>query len=300
MSCVPVVDDSGEACANCGKQGSDTVKLRNCAACRLVKYCGVDCQRAHRKLHKKACKQRAAELEDEKLYSQGLERPEGDFCQICTLPIPLLIEKHSIFMACCMKRICHGCDLAAMKRGMSDCAFCRTSLPDGYADTLAMLQARVAKKDPVAINALGLDYCYGTHGLQKDASKAFELWMEAAELGSIDALFNLGKSYRLGEGVGKNIAKAAKFYTKAAMQGHVGGRHDLGVHDFEEGNYDRAVRHVLISAKMGHKDSPEMIKRMFMGGLATKEQYTEALKGYQDAVDEMKSPQRDEAMRLGY
>ena len=39
--------------------------------------------------HKKACKQRAAELEDERLYSQGHERPEWDICPICTLPIPL-------------------------------------------------------------------------------------------------------------------------------------------------------------------------------------------------------------------
>ena len=51
-----------EACANCGKESSDAVKLKNCTACRLVKYCSVDCQKSHRKQHKKACKQRAAEL----------------------------------------------------------------------------------------------------------------------------------------------------------------------------------------------------------------------------------------------
>ena len=62
MSCfrvpaVPAIDSDGRnvACANCGKHGSDTVKLKDCAACRLVKYCGVDCQRAHRKQHKRAC-----------------------------------------------------------------------------------------------------------------------------------------------------------------------------------------------------------------------------------------------------
>ncbi|EJK76424.1 hypothetical protein THAOC_01812 [Thalassiosira oceanica] len=32
---------------------------------QVVKYCGADCQRAHRKLHKKVCKQRTAELKDE-------------------------------------------------------------------------------------------------------------------------------------------------------------------------------------------------------------------------------------------
>ena len=32
-----------------------------------------------------------------------------------------------------------------------------------------------------------------------------------------------------------------------------------------------------------------------MGGMATKEQYAQALKGYQDAVEETKSHDRDEA-----
>ena len=44
---------------------------------------------------------------------------------------------------------------------------------------------------------------------------------------------------------------------------------------------------------------PYMNKVMFMKGHATKAQYAEALKGYQDAVEEMKSPQREEAKRLG-
>ena len=43
-----------------------------------------------------------------------------------------------------------------------------------------------------------------------------------------------------------------------------------------------------------------MIKKLLMAGLATKGQSSEALKGYQDAVEEMKSQDRDEAKRLGY
>ncbi|EJK53401.1 hypothetical protein THAOC_27174, partial [Thalassiosira oceanica] len=144
MSCVPVdaAADGADVCANCGETGSDAVKLKNCTACRLVKYCGVDCQRAHRKEHKKACKQRVAELKDEKLYGQGHERPEGDFCPICTLPIPLPMEDHSTISCCCMKEICDGCIVAAQKRGMFDCAFCRTPIPGNDADRLAMVQTR--------------------------------------------------------------------------------------------------------------------------------------------------------------
>jgi len=51
-----------------------------------------------------------------------------------------------------MNRICKGCDIAAKKRGMNDCPFCRTTYPDNDADSLAMVQARAQQKDPVAIN----------------------------------------------------------------------------------------------------------------------------------------------------
>ena len=38
---------------------------------------------------------------------------------------------------------------------MSSCPFCRAPDSDNNADSLAMLLARVKKKDPDAINALG-------------------------------------------------------------------------------------------------------------------------------------------------
>ncbi|EJK76179.1 hypothetical protein THAOC_02075, partial [Thalassiosira oceanica] len=297
MSCVPVADDGDEICANCGKQGSDAVKLKDCMACRLVKYCGVDCQKAHRKQHKKVCKRRATELKDEQLYSQGHERPEGDFCPICTLPIPLPMEEHSGFNVCCMKRICGGCNLAAQKRGMHDCAFCRAPLPENDADSMAMVQARVRKNDAEAINYLGEKYCHGHLGLQKDVRKGVELYTEAAELGSIQALFNLGAAYYFGNGVEKNTAKVVELYEKAAMHGHVESRCNLGCSEGQKQEHDRAVRHFMISAKMGDKASLDNIKRAFKAGVATKELYTEALKGYQDAVEGMKSHDRDEAIR---
>ena len=293
-------DGGNETCAHCGKHGSDTVKLKKCTACRLVKYCGVDCQKAHRKQHKKACKQRAAELEDERLYSQGHERPEGGFCPICTLPIPLITNEHSVFKWCCMKRICRGCAMATRKSGITDCAFCRTPMPDNADVMLAMAQARVGKKDPTAIYFLGTKYFHGELGLQKDLRRAVELWTEATELGSIDALFALGLAYYYGEGVQEDKAKAVEFYRKAAMQGHVESRHNLGSHEGRKGNHNRAVKHLDISAKMGLQDSVEMIKEMFMGRIATKEQYAQTLKEYQDAVEGMKSHDRDEAKRLGY
>ncbi|EJK69053.1 hypothetical protein THAOC_09730, partial [Thalassiosira oceanica] len=70
-----------------------------------------------------------------------------------------------------------------------------TPMPKNDANALAMVQARVGKKDPVAINYLGGQYYHGELGLQKNMCKAIELWAEAVELGSIDALYNLGNAY---------------------------------------------------------------------------------------------------------
>jgi len=301
MSCSLVANDADEAvCANCGVVSSDAVKLKDCTACLLVKYCGVDCQMAHRKQHKKACKQRAEELKDEQLYSQGRERSEDDFCMICTLPIPLPMESSSVRRGCCLKRVCHGCDLAAQKRGMSDCAFCRTPTPDA-ATSLRMIQKRVKKKDPAAMCNLGKEYFNGGGhcGLKKNTARALELFSEAADLGSIEAHHCLGCQYLNGVGVPKDEAKAVHYWETAATQGDVRARHDLGLLEYYHcNNYERAVRHWLISAKVGHEGSLKMIQESFRDGGATKAQYVEALKGYQDAIEEMRSPEREEAKRL--
>ena len=51
----------------------------------------------------------------------------------------------------------------------------------------------------------------------------------------------------------------------------------------------------MIAARMGDKESLDNIKDMLVQGDATKQQYAEALKGYQDSVQETKSPERDNA-----
>ena len=178
---------------------------------------------------------------------------------------------------------------------MFNCAFCRTPNPDSDGDKLALVQARVEKKDPEAINVLAQKYYHGGLGLQKDMRRAVELWIEAAELGSIEALYNLGVVYELGEGAEQDQAKGTEFFEKAALHGSVLSRHNLGNFEAQKGNHIRAVKHLMISAKVGYNESIESIKKYFMAGLLTKEKYAQALKGYQDAVEEMKSHERDEA-----
>lgn len=66
----------------------------------MVKYCNRECQIAHRKQHKKACKKRAAELYDEKLFA---DPPPPEECPICMLPLPL--GSQTTVNSCCGKTI---------------------------------------------------------------------------------------------------------------------------------------------------------------------------------------------------
>ena len=236
----------------------------------------------------------------QRLMSNGHERAEGDACTICYLYNEFPVPEHSQMGICCMKRLCKGCILAARQRGMLDsCPFCRTPYTNDDASKLAMIQKRADKGDADAICYLGIKYYYGSLGLEKNVSRAIELWTEAAELGSSDAHFHLGMLYYTGDGVEEDKPRGTRHWQQAAIKGHVESRHNLGVAEFGGGNHQLAVQHWMISAKMGHEKSLNCIQKMFKDGHATKSQYAKALLGYRDAVEEMKSPQREEAKRLG-
>ena len=242
----------------------------------------------------------AARNLEQRLMASGHERPEEDACSICFLLIELPVDQQSSMNVCCMKRLCNGCLLAVHQRGMLNiCPFCRTPLPTDNASQLAMVQNRVDKGDAEAIYQLGTKYYHGKFGLEKDVPRAIELYTEAAELGSLDAHYHLGAVHYSGDGVEEDKPRGVRHWQQAAMKGHTGSRHNLGGVEFENENYQLAVQHWMISAKMGFEGSLNLIKKVFMKGQATKAQYAGALLGYRDAVEEMKSPQREEAKRLG-
>ena len=288
-------DESANVCANCGKKDGDELKLKNCTACYVVKYCSVACQKSHRKQHKQECRERAAELKDEALFSRGHESWYGE-CPICMLPLPL-DNTQSGLHACCSKRICSGCELAAIERGMNKiCAFCREPTPRLYTATVAMIQKRVDAGDAEAVNFLGETYYYGRLGLQEDKLRAVELFREAANLGAMEVHGSLGHMYVKGEGgLERDEAIAVYHYEIAAKAGLPDARFNLGNREVRNRNYGRALKHYMIAAKMGHEDSLKNIQMMHKDGLTTKDDYSLALIGYQQAIEETKSDQRDKA-----
>ena len=232
------------------------------------------------------------------LMKKSSKRSEDDDCPICNLPLPLVLG-HSCLRACCMKTVCNGCLLAAAKRGMNDCPFCRTPIARPAAKKeLAMVRKRAKAGDPLAIFHIATKYDVG-HGVARDVTRALELYERAAVLGANEAHFNLGITYYFGTDVKKDIAKAIQHFEAAAMRGHVMSRYNIGCAEENARNYDLALQHWMIAAMMGYQDALNKVKEMFMKGFATKADYAEALRGYQSAVEEMRSPDRVEALALG-
>ncbi|EJK53367.1 hypothetical protein THAOC_27214, partial [Thalassiosira oceanica] len=168
----------------------------------------------------------------------------------------------------------HVCLLAPAKvvfKG-NNCLFSLRDLTDGR----FRVSQRKQVGDPVATGFLASAYYNGYYGLlQIDIPRAIELWTEAARLGDLNTHFKLGVIYYKGEGLEQDV-----------------------VHEYKIGNHELGVQHWMISAKMGYELSLNKIKDMYMEGHATKAQYAESLRGYQTALDETRSPQREEAKTI--
>lgn len=281
-------------CASCGIAEGGDVKLKDCTACKLVRYCGVKCQREHRPQHKKECKKRAAELYDELLFKQPESIHRGD-CPICCLPLSVDKQK-SVLMGCCLKMICNGCDHANPMdevggKFCQKCPFCREEPAETQEEIESNLMKRIeANNDPVAMYQMA-----AFRFQEKNFSEAVGYFAKAAGLGHAEAHYELSMLYKSGVGVEQDEKKFAYHSEQAAIGGHPVARYNLGYHESNKRNLERAMKHLFIGAKLGEDNSLEMIKTGFKTGLVSKEDFAAALRAHQAAVDATKSPQREEA-----
>jgi len=295
---MSTVDESNEVCANCGKGEEESDKLKACTACNLVKYCNRECQIAHRPQHKKECRKRAAELHDVELFKQP--PPEVEDCPICFIRLPTLTSGRK-YMSCCGKVICNGCayapryDNQGNKVAEDKCAFCRTPAPKTQEEAVERLKKKFEADDAEAIYITGCYYAAGENGFPQDYPKALELYDRAGGLGYAGAYNNIGSSYQHGKGVEVDMKKANHYYELAAMGGAVMARYNLGWLEENAGNADRALKHYMIAVRNGCAISLEETKDLYSNGHVTKDDYTAALRSYQEYLGEIKSAQRDKA-----
>ncbi len=283
-----------EVCASCGVAAVDDVKLKKCDdGCDLVKYCSINCQKNHREQHNEGCKMRRAEIRNKTLFTQPDSSHYGE-CPICCLPLSLDIKK-STLMECCSKRICRGCDYANQKReakaGLERrCVFCREPLAETGEEINKRCMKRIKKNDPVAMRTVGIK-----HLNRGDHKAAFKYWTNAAELGDAEAHYELSVMYGEGQGIEKDTEKEMYHLEQAAIGGHASARCNLGIEEADNGRIERAKKHWIIAANLGDDGSLKCLMKLYRGGDASKEEYSDALRAYQAAVDATKSSDREKA-----
>jgi len=276
-----------EVCASCGIAPVDDIKLKICDDCDLVKYCSDTCQENHREQHEEDCKKRKAELHDKELFTQPEESHYGE-CPICFIPLSLDPDK-SMFCSGCCKLVCIGCSYANFKSsGNNNCAFCREPAVNGDEENEKRAMKRVKANDPAALREMGTRrYNEG------DYETGLRFLNTAAELGDVDAHHNLGGIYLYG--VEKNEERGIYHFEKAAIGGHTTARHNLAMIEENNGNNERAVKHLIIAANLGYEKSMKAIWWHYSAGRITKEELESTLRTHKAAIDATKSAERDAA-----
>lgn len=194
-----------------------------------------------------------------------------------------------------------------MEERGSSCAFCRAPKASCDAEIVSRARARCDAGDAAAAHFVGQTCRYGRMGQKRNPQRAAKLYARAAGLGSTEAHFEIGNMYRSGEGVKKSASKSLFHLKTAAVNGHHGARYLLGMLEIEAGwtgraevnddNAHRAVQHFVIAAKLGYEQALATIKDFYGQQCVTKEVFLEALLGYQRAVEERKSLQREIAVK---
>ena len=239
--------------------------------------------------------------------------PPTEDCAICLVPMSRFISEIR-YLLCCGNFICKACAIEhedsikkqneenTSKKVAYACPFCRELYPKfGFDEQyLYRLQARYLKDDHMALAHMGDIYESGEYGTPKDDLKALDCWIRAVELGSALACVNIGLSYREGNGVAIDKERFALFDRIGALRGDICARNDIGVTEYESGNYEVGIRHWKIAAKAGHQRSLDFLRRLYNADgkvpgkeFISKECMDSLYRVCHDAQEEVKSEERE-------
>ena len=102
--------------------------------------------------------------------------------------------------------------------------------------------------------------------LKGDYEAAFREWLPLAELGDVEAQYNLGVLYDEGAGVEQDLVAAADWYRKAADQGFIDAQTNLGtMYYFGQGvarDYHEAAKWLRLAADQGDAEASEYLRKI--------------------------------------
>ena len=126
---------------------------------------------------------------------------------------------------------------------------------------------------------LGIMYIVGEAVVQDHKRAAY--WLsKAGEQGHSGAQWALGLMYGYGEGVELNYDKAVYWYTKAAVQGDARAQNDLGLFYYDglgvEQNFKQAAYWLSKAAEQDHSESQNVLGFMYYNGLGVWQNHKKA------------------------
>ena len=234
--------------------------------------------------------------------------PPPEDCPVCLIPLPMRNDE-SAYFPCCGKTICSACNeestrahiLINSKRAKKEqppveesCAFCRTPYCDGDGYVKQCLLRMGKNYYEACFNLATIHHGDTDDGLPKDESKALELFLRAAELGSTKAMECLGDVYASGTmGVKKDMGKSREYFERAAKGGNLPARLFLANMDLDNNNPDLAIRHWKIAAEGGDALGMKLLWDLFNHRGLSKFELEEILRTHHIAINERKSEDRE-------
>ena len=238
--------------------------------------------------------------------------PPTEDCAICFVPLSHVLSG-TLYRACCGNAICLACyrenedsiikqnrKKNAGKKLALACPFCREPDPTCGDEAVRQLQARCLKNDHNALRNLGDAYQDGKYEVAKDDLKALDCYIRAVELGSAEACGYIGNCYTEGNGVAVNKERAALFERAGALRGDIIARHNIGLSEYESGNYEVGIRHWKIAAEAGSQPSLNALKSIYNANgkdlgkeFISKECMDSIDRVCHDAQEEVKSEERE-------
>ncbi len=133
---------------------------------------------------------------------------------------------------------------------------------------------------------LGLASAFGD---DNPFTKDLIIYRRLAEAGDPEGQYQLGKHFDYGRGVKQDGIKAAYWYEKAALQGHIEAQHSLGMLNNSPNLYifangKESVKWLRAAAEQGHAPSQHFLGRAYEAGNAVPRNYEEAAEWYKLAA----------------
>jgi TPR repeat protein len=136
---------------------------------------------------------------------------------------------------------------------------------------------------------LAVDHLIGRNNRENSPQKAVQLFLKAAEIGSLEAKWNLGLIYKDGIGVERNMEEARRWFEVAAGNGHPLAQYNLGLMYLMgsggDADLNKSIEYFTMSAESGNPDAAFGLGELYLIGDAVTKSEEKALNWFMVAAE---------------